>query len=148
MRLVRAHRHGLRPPIAPGSVPGAPVGTIPWDRPPRLARVQEEVLEGEAVEEPLGSGGAPEAGAAAEDVRPLPERRRAAELDAWRAEVRTVAMAAAGGIAAGAATVAAVNAVRAHVERRKPTRVLRRGGKAERVLASRSFLIDVHVLDR
>ncbi len=105
--------------------------------------MEDEVLEGEAVEED-----APGTGVVDDDVRPLPQRRSAAELDAWRGEVRTVAMAAAGGLAAGAATVAAVNAVRAHVERRKPTRVLRRGGKAERVLASRSFLIDVHVLDR
>ena len=47
-----------------------------------------------------------------------------------------------------AATVAAVKAVRAAVERKKPTRVIRRGGKSEGILASRSFLIDVHVLDR
>ena len=72
----------------------------------------------------------------------------ASELDAWRGEIKTVAVAAAGGLAAGAATVAAVNAVRAAAERRKPTRVVRRGGKNERGLASRSFLIDVHVLDR
>ena len=102
----------------------------------------DEVVEGEAIEEPIG------AEAPADDVRPLPARRSAAELDAWRGEIRTVAVAAAGGIAAGAATVAVVNAVRSRVESKKPTRVLRRGGKAERVLASRSFLIDVHVLDR
>ncbi len=105
--------------------------------------MEDEVLEGEAVEEePAASG------VADDEVRPLPQRRTAAELDAWRGEVRTVAVAAAGGIAAGAATVAAVRAVRTHLERKKPTRVIRRGGKAERVLASRSFLIDVHVLDR
>jgi hypothetical protein len=105
--------------------------------------VAEEVVEGEAIEEPIGADVAE-----ADDVRPLPERRSANELDAWRGEIRTVAVAAAGGIAAGAATVAAVSAVRARVERNKTTRVLRRGGKAERVLASRSFLVDVHVLDR
>lgn len=105
--------------------------------------MSEDVVEAEAIEEPVGEG-------PGEDdlVRPLPARRKASELDAWRGEVKTVAMAAAGGIAAGAATVAAVSAVRARAERKKPTRVLRRGGKAERVLASRSFLIDVHVLDR
>ena len=102
----------------------------------------DEVVEGEAIEEPVG------AETAEDDVRPLPARRSASELDAWRGEIRTVAVAAAGGIAAGAATVAAVNAVRARVERKKPTRLIRRGGKAERVVASRSFLIDVHVLDR
>ena len=101
-----------------------------------------EIVEGEAFEEPVGA----DVGEA--DVRPLPARRSASELDAWRGEFRTVAVAAAGGIAAGAATVAAVSAVRARVERKKPTRVLRRGGKAERIVASRSFLIDVHVLDR
>ena len=112
-----------------------------------LGAMREEIVDAEAVEEPLeASGGA--AGAVEGDVRPLPERRSAAELDAWRGEIKTVAVAAAGGLAAGAATVAAVNAVRAAAERRKPTRVLRRGGKNERVLASRSFLIDVHVLDR
>ncbi len=109
----------------------------------------DEVLDADAVEEPVdprraGSGVALDA-----DVRPLPERRSAAELDAWRGEVRTVAIAAAGGLAAGAATVAAVNAIKARVlERKQPTRVIRRGGKQEGILASRSFLIDVHLLDR
>ena len=101
-----------------------------------------DTVEGEAIEEPVGED------VTEDDVRPLPVRRSASELDAWRGEIRTVAVAAAGGIAAGAATVAAVSAVRARVERKKPARVLRRGGKAERVVASRSFLIDVHVLDR
>lgn len=113
--------------------------------------MREEIVDAEAVEEPLEVSGAVDGAARPTgdaDVRPLPQRRSAAELDAWRGEIKTVAVAAAGGIAAGAATVAAVNAVRAAAERRKPTRVLRRGGKSERVLASRSFLIDVHVLDR
>ena len=126
---------------SPGPERGRP-GAETSSRPRRLARVADEVVEGEAIEEPIG------AEAMADDVRPLPARRSAAELDAWRGEIRTVAVAAAGGIAAGAATVAVVNAVRSRVESKKPTRVLRRGGKAERVLASRSFLIDVHVLDR
>jgi hypothetical protein len=105
--------------------------------------MREEIVDAEVVEEPIGPSDTSEA-----DVRPLPERRSASELDAWRGEIKTVAAAAAGGLAAGAVTVAAVNAVRSRAERRKPTRVLRRGGKNERVLASRSFLIDVHVLDR
>jgi len=125
----------------PGAGPGSG-GVETSSLPRRLARVADEVVEGEAIEEPIG------AEAMADDVRPLPARRSAAELDAWRGEIRTVAVAAAGGIAAGAATVAVVNAVRSRVESKKPTRVLRRGGKSERVLASRSFLIDVHVLDR
>lgn len=101
------------------------------------------MVEADAVEEPIPAAGDTEAD---DEVRPLPERRPAGELDAWRGEVRAVALAAAGGIAAGAATVAAVNAVRARAERKRPTRVLRRGGRKEGVLASRSFLIDVHVL--
>jgi len=84
----------------------------------------------------------------AQDVRPLPLRRSPAELDAWRGEVKVVAMAAVGGVAVGAATVAAVKAVRNRAERKQPTRVLRRGRKRESVLASRSFLVDVHLLDR
>jgi hypothetical protein len=106
--------------------------------------VSDDVVEAEAVEEPIPAAGDTEAGDG--KVRPLPERRPAGELDAWRSEVRAVALAAAGGIAAGAVTVAAVNAVRARAERKRPTRVLRRGGRKEGVLASRSFLIDVHVL--
>lgn len=109
--------------------------------------MREEIVDAEAIEEPVGPLGRPEDGAD-EDVRPLPSRRSASELDSWRGEIRTVAVAAAGGLAAGAATVAAVSAVKARAERRRPTRVLRRGGKTERVLASRSFLVDVHVLDR
>jgi hypothetical protein len=109
--------------------------------------MREEIVDAEVVEESVAPGTGVDEGADA-DVRPLPERRSASELDAWRGEIKTVAVAAAGGLAAGAATVAAVNAVRALAESRKPTRVVRRGGKNERVLASRSFLIDVHVLDR
>lgn len=88
------------------------------------------------------------AGASEQEVRPLPERRSAAELDAWRGEVRAVAIAAAGGLAVGAATVAAVNAVRSRGERKRPRRMLRRGERSDGILASRSFRIDVHLLDR
>jgi hypothetical protein len=67
-----------------------------------------------------------------------------------RTEVRTAAIAAAGGALAGAVTVAAVRAVSAVGTRgRSPRRLPRR--KAERpanVLASRSFLVDVHLLGR
>jgi hypothetical protein len=105
--------------------------------------VTNEVLEVDAVEEP-----APETAADEQEVRPLPQRRSGAELDAWRAEIRVVAMAAASGIAAGAATVAAVTAVKARRERKRPTRLIRRGGKPENVRATRSFLIDIHLLDR
>ncbi|MGH2967378.1 MAG: hypothetical protein ACRDMH_18620, partial [Solirubrobacterales bacterium] len=68
---------------------------------------EEAVLEAEAVEEPE----------AAEDqdvgqATRLPEPTRRTDVEAWRGEVRAAAIAAAGGLVAGAATVAAVRAVR------------------------------------
>jgi len=105
--------------------------------------VTNEVLEADAVEEP-----APEAAGDEQVVRPLPLRRPGTELDAWRGEIKVAALAAASGIAAGAATVAAVTAVKARKERKQPTRLIRRGGKPESVRATRSFLIDIHLLDR
>lgn len=102
-----------------------------------------EVLEADAVEEPAPGDVGDE-----QVVRALPQRRSGAELDAWRGEVKVAALAAASGIAAGAATVAAVTAVKARRERRQPTRLIRRGGKPESVRATRSFLIDIHLLDR
>ena len=66
-------------------------------------------------------------------------------LQPWQREAGTVALAAAGGAAAGLATVAVVRAARG--SGRRP--LLRLPGRArERVVASRSFLIDVHVLGR
>lgn len=103
----------------------------------------DEVLDAEAIEEPVEGTPAAEA-----TVRPLPEGASSSELDAWRGEVRTAAIAAAGGIAAGAATVAVVNAVRARTSRRRSRRRLLRRGRRDDVVASRSFLIDVHVLGR
>ena len=94
------------------------------------------------MEEPLAS-----ADAEAEAPRPLPEPvQRSGEVDVWRGEVRTAAIAAAGGIVAGAATVAAVRAIRPSTSSRK--NVLRRGKVRQQVVASRSFLVDVHVLGR
>jgi hypothetical protein len=110
----------------------------------RLAPVSEEPLEAQGVtEEPVPAG----EGEVAEP-RALPAKPRPGELEAWRGEVRTAAIAAAGGIVAGAATVAAVRAVRAG-----GARVTRRRGGVRRtverpVVASRSFLIDVHVLGK
>lgn len=66
-------------------------------------------------------------------------------------DVRTAALAVAGGVLAGAATVAAVRAVGAVGKPGKRSRgALRRGGgkNMPSVVASRSFLIDVHLLDR
>jgi len=105
--------------------------------------VGEELLEAEAIEEPAREGDEEPVKA-----RPLPEPARGANVAPWRGEVRTVAIAAAGGIVAGAATVAAVRATRAAVTR--PQRRLRRRSRERmpNVIASRSFLVDVHLLDR
>ena len=80
-------------------------------------------------------------------VRVLP-RENAGSL-ALRGEVRTAAIAAAGGVLAGAATVAAVRAVGAVSSRKGPGRRLsRRRERPANVVASRSFLVDVHLLGR
>ncbi|MEZ5075882.1 MAG: hypothetical protein R2725_00390 [Solirubrobacterales bacterium] len=81
-------------------------------------------------------------------VRALPLRQEAA-LPVLRSEVKTAAIAAAGGVLAGAATVAAVRAVSAASTRSRSSRGLR-GRRRERVnvVASRSFLVDVHLLGR
>ena len=105
-------------------------------------------MDAEAVEEPLGEGEAgPGSGAAEPEVRPLPERRTTAELTSWRGEVRAMAVVAAGGIAAGAATVAAVSAAKA-VSGNRSRRPARRGKGDRDVIATRSFLVDVHLLGR
>ena len=69
-------------------------------------------------------------------VRALPERRTPAELSAWRGEVRAIAVVAAGGIAAKAMTGS------------RGRRAVRRGRNDRDVIASRSFLVDVHLLGR
>lgn len=91
--------------------------------------------------------------AAAEDavdpVRRLPSAVPEAQSPVLRGEVRTAAIAAAGGVLAGAATVAAVRAVSAVGSRAGSSRRLtRRRRPAGKVIASRSFLVDVHLLDR
>jgi hypothetical protein len=67
-----------------------------------------------------------------------------------RGEVRTAAIAAAGGVLAGAAAVAAVRAVGGVASRGSARRGLRRRGRERptNVVASRSFLVDVHLLGR
>ncbi|MFP5388657.1 MAG: hypothetical protein ACLGG5_05080 [Thermoleophilia bacterium] len=67
---------------------------------------------------------------------------------AVRNEARTVVVAAAGGVLAGAATVAAVRAVTAVAGRRRAPRRLARRERPNNVVASRSFLVDVHLLGR
>ena len=104
----------------------------------------EELLEAEAIEEPALDGEV-----VPEDARPLPEKARAAEVEAFRDEVKTAALAAAGGIVAGVATVAMAKAARGAGGRRTVARAMRRNKRApQNVIASRSFLIDVHVLGR
>lgn len=103
---------------------------------PREHELEAEVVAEEDAEP--GSG---------DPVRAL-ERRQTATA-AVRGEVRTAALAAAGGVLAGAATVAAVRAVGAVGKARRPRRIGRRdNARLPNVVASRSFLIDVHLLDR
>ena len=80
----------------------------------------------------------------AEPVRPLPVRPQGRAIEIWGREVGPLAVAAAGGAAAGVAVVAVARAARA--PRRAPRRGLFR--RREKVVASRSFLVDVHVLGR
>jgi hypothetical protein len=103
--------------------------------------VPQADLEAEVIAEE--DGGAPDEEAAA---RPLPQPYSQPAVPALR-EVRTAAIAAAGGALAGVATVAAVRAVSSSAIRKRPQRRLI--GRSERpVVASRSFLIDVHLLGR
>jgi hypothetical protein len=80
----------------------------------------------------------------AEPVRPLPARSQSRTIEIWGREVGPLAVAAAGGAAAGVAVVAVARAARS--PRRPPRRGLFR--RREKVVASRSFLVDVHVLGR
>jgi hypothetical protein len=104
---------------------------------------EDVVLEAEAVEEPQPK-----------DTQELPQPRRLPEpsprtdVDAWRGEMRAAAIAAAGGLVAGAATVAAVRAVRGagQARRQRGRRVLARRPEQANIVASRSFLVDVHIL--
>jgi len=59
-------------------------------------------------------------------------------------EARTAAIAAVGGALVGAATVATVRAV----ARRSPGRLLPGRKRQEKIVASRSFMVDVHLLGR
>ncbi len=88
---------------------------------------------------------------AGQPVRALPLRYEESQLaPVLRGEVRTAAIAAAGGALAGAVTVAAVRAVGAvGARKRSPKRLSRRKDqRPANVVASRSFLVDVHLLGR
>ena len=100
-------------------------------------------LEGEVLAE---EDAAPEA--IGQPVRAV-QRYEEPASPVLREEVKTAAIAAAGGVLAGAATVAAVRAVGAVTTRRGSSRRLsRRRERQTNVVASRSFLVDVHLLGR
>jgi hypothetical protein len=85
------------------------------------------------------------------ELEPIPVRvipREPADSLALRGEARTAVIAAAGGVLAGAATVAAVRAVGAVASRGGSRRRPRRRERPANVVASRSFLVDVHLLGR
>ena len=98
-------------------------------------------MEAEAIEEDAAS----EAGATA---RPLPATRSEGEVSLLSQEAKTVAIAAAGGVVAGAATVAVVRAASRAASPKRPRRGLLRRQKQNEIIASRSFLVDVHLLGR
>lgn len=107
--------------------------------------MDELQLDGEVIaEEDAGSG------AATDPVRPLPSSFEEPGTSlALRPEVRTAVLATAGGVLAGAATVAAVRVVSSAAAKVRPQRrSLGRGRPRENVVASRSFLVDVHLLGR
>jgi len=79
-------------------------------------------------------------------VRALP--RDAASPLPVRSEARTAVIAAAGGVLAGAATVAAVRAVGSVATRKRASRRPARRERPANIVASRSFLVDVHLLGR
>ncbi len=86
---------------------------------------------------------------ATDSVRALPLPYEETQLaPVLRTEVRTAAIAAAGGVIAGAATVAAVRAVGAAGSKARTPRRLGRRRDRSNVVASRSFLVDVHLLGR
>jgi hypothetical protein len=80
----------------------------------------------------------------AEPVRPLPVPSQPGTIELWGREVGPLAVAATAGAAAGVVAVAVARAARP--PRRPPRRGLFR--RREKVVASRSFLVDVHVLGR
>jgi hypothetical protein len=108
-----------------------------------VIEVEEVVLEADAVEEPQ-----PDDMQELPQPSRLPEPSRRVDVEAWRGEVRTAAIAAAGGLVAGAATVAAVRAVRSvgQTKRQRGRSILGRRTEATNIVASRSFLVDVHIL--
>ena len=102
---------------------------------------EPDEVEGEVIAEEDAEPGT------GEQVRAIEPYR--AQTPVLRGEVRTAAIAAAGGAIAGVATVAAVRAVSAAGSRKRSSKkVGRRQERAANVIASRSFLVDVHLLGR
>jgi hypothetical protein len=104
--------------------------------------VSESHLEGEVLAEEDAEA------REAEPVRALPLPYEAPASPVLSTEVRSAAIAAAGGVLAGAATVAAVRAVSAVGSKTRSPRRLSRRRDRQNVVASRSFLVDVHLLGR
>lgn len=102
-------------------------------------------VDGEIVAEEVAGPGD-----VTDPVRALPLAYEEPPLPVLRSEVRNAALAAAGGVLAGAATVAAVRAVSAVGSRSSGSsrRLGRRRQPPAKVVASRSFLVDVHLLGR
>jgi hypothetical protein len=108
----------------------------------RVEAVSELHLDGEILVEEDGEA------RDAEPVRALPLPYSEPASPVLRSEVRSAAIAAAGGVLAGAATVAAVRAVSAVGSKPRSPRRLSRRRDRQSVVASRSFLVDVHLLGR
>ena len=106
--------------------------------------MREELLETEAIEVPPLDAEADGEPTAHPLPAPIDDR---AELSAWKDEARTAAIAAAGGLVAGAATVALARATRGGSSKR-PAKRARAKERPVKVLASRSFIVDVHLIDR
>jgi len=107
--------------------------------------VSDHHLDGEIVAEEDAS-----AEDAVDPVRRLPTPAPEASFPVLRPEVKSAAIAVAGGVLAGAASVAAVRGIQAAAGSRAGAsrRLTRRRRPAGKVIASRSFLVDVHLLDR
>ena len=109
--------------------------------------MDELQVDGEVIAEEDAGRGDP-----TDPVRQLPagyEEPSGSALPVLRPEMKSAAIAAAGGVLAGAATVAAVRAVSGAASRaRSPRRLSGRRRDRQNVVASRSFLVDVHLLGR
>lgn len=106
--------------------------------------MSEVELEGELVSEEDVEA------AQAGSVRALPRKYDDSKdlVLALRSEMTAAAIAAAGGVLAGAVTVAVVQAVTGTGPKHRPRKMPKRANKPANVVASRSFLVDVHVLGR